>query len=900
MLKTPSLRCLKGKLFLLALIACLVAFLLCFWQATQESASAAALARVDPVKKIHRVEPHRAPDPDSAQRVLATYPAASNATHADGGRENGSYRYAINVARPGNGIAIGTALTSAQDTVAPQTDRRFYWFFAALAVALLAVLLIAWVGITDRRQALAALVASEERYRLLFNANPVPMLIYDATTLRYVTANETFHHQYGFSAAELKDQRVTDRHVPKTFAALLAEVQALPLGISILKGARHVKRDGTFIDVEVTRIRTDIDGKPMVIASPIDVSDRAQTERALKASEERYRLLFNANPLPIIIYDATTLRYVTANETFYQQYGYSAAELEGQRVTDRHAPEKYQDLLAEIQTLPHGMSVLIGARHVKRDGTVIDVEVTRIRADIDGKPMVIASPLDVSERVRAEHAVKASEERYRLLFESNPMPLWVYDLGTLQFLDVNDVACARYGYSREEFMAMTACDIRPPDDIAAFKQRIPHDGETRLNFGPWRHQRKDGSVIMVEINSHGVTMHGRPARFVCPIDVTEKLFAQEENQRMNLLLESRVETRTEQLARSLALQQSLFDNVPQIVWLADLNGAITFANRVWAEKIGIVANDWKDDGWSQALHPEDFERVTREWQKAAPVKDIFEIEYRLLHRDSGYHDYQVDARRAFAQTGEPICWVGICSDVTVSRRREEALRFANQELEAFSYSVSHDLRAPLSTIDGFSERMQIEFADRLDTQGRHYLDRIRAGTANMNKLIDDLLGLSQVSRSDMAMGKVDISLLVRRVFEELRQIAPDHPVEIVIKENMTARGDAHLLRVLFVNLIGNALKFSGKRELSRIEVGETTGGAKISTFFVRDNGAGFDPAYSSKMFGVFQRLHSANEFPGTGIGLATVQRIVRRHGGHISAQGALDKGATIHFSLRRD
>ena len=776
MLKAPSWRCLRGKLLLLPLVASLSAFLLCFWLVMPERESATDLAKADPVKKIHRASLHRASYPDNGWRVLNTYPAPPNSALVDDRREKGTYLHAINVMRTSTVNAMPTALAVPLDTVASKTDRKFYWFFAALAAALLAVMLIAWVGIADRRQALAALVASEERYRLLFNANPLPIVIYDATTLRYVTANETFYHQYGYSAAELKDQRVTERHVPKTFEALLAEIQALPLGISMLKGGHHVKRDGTDIDVEVTRIR----------------------------------------------------------------------------------------------------------------------------ADIDGKPMVISSPIDVTGRVRAEQALKASEERYRLLFESNPLPLWVYDLSTLQFLDVNDVACTRYGYSRQEFMAMTMCDIRPPEDIAAFKQRIPHEGESRLSFGPWCHRRKDGSVMMVEINSHDVTIHGRTARFVCPIDVTEKLYAQEEIRRMNLLLERKVETRTEQLARSLALQQSLFDNVPQIVWLADLHGAVTFANRVWTEKIGLVADDWKDDGWSRALHPEDLERVMREWQQAASVKDIFEIEYRLLHRNGVYHDYQVDARRTFAQTGQPICWVGICSDVTVSRRREEALRFANQELEAFSYSVSHDLRAPLRTIDGFSERLQLESADRIDTQGRHYLDRIRAGAANMNKLIDDLLSLSQVTRGDMAMGKVDLSMLARQVFEELRLREPDHPVEIVIRENMTARGDAHLLRILFVNLIGNALKFSGKRGISRIEVGEATGGGKISTFFVRDNGAGFDPAYSSKMFGVFQRLHSAKEFPGTGIGLATVQRIVHRHGGQVSAQGALDMGATIHFSLRRD
>ena len=238
--------------------------------------------------------------------------------------------------------------------------------------------------------------------------------------------------------------------------------------------------------------------------------------------------------------------------------------------------------------------------------------------------------------------------------------------------------------------------------------------------------------------------------------------------------------------------------------------------------------------------------------------------------------------------------------MTDSHRREDALRFANQELEAFSYSVSHDLRAPLRAITGFSERLQIESAGRLDEQGRHCLDRIRAGAANMNELIDDLLSLSQVSRGDMAMGMVDLTLLARQVFDELRQLEPDHPAEIVIRENMSARSDPRLLRILFVNLIGNALKFSGKREVSRIEVGETVRSDGTSTFFVRDNGAGFDPAYASKIFGVFQRLHSVAEFPGTGIGLATVQRIVHRHGGIVSAEGALDKGTTIYFSLRRD
>lgn len=505
-----------------------------------------------------------------------------------------------------------------------------------------------------------------------------------------------------------------------------------------------------------------------------------------------------------------------------------------------------------------------------------------------------------TEREQANEALVAGEEYFRQLFESNPMPLWVHDLETLRFLEVNDVACASYGYTRQEFLAMTIRDIRPPEDRARLEQTIPRDGPAHQRSGPWRHLRKNGSAIMVEIDSHDVLMNGRRVRIVCPIDVTDKIYAQEEIRRMNLVLERKVEMRTRELSGSLALQQSLFDNVPEIVWLASLEGLFTFVNRIWAEKIGIAVNDWKDDGWAGKLHPDDLDRVMGEWREAVAAKDSFETAYRILHRDGGYHDYQVTARKVVNPTGDPICWVGICGDVTDSRRREDALRYANQELEAFSSSVSHDLRAPLRTIAGFSERLQLESADRLDEQSRHYLERIRAGAANMNELIDDLLSLSRLTRSGVAMEKVDLSKLARLVYEELHQQHPDQRAEIIIQENMAAIGDAHLLRVVLVNLIGNALKFSGKREIGRIEVGEDVQPGDTSMFFVRDNGAGFDPAYAGKMFGIFQRLHSVKEFPGTGIGLATVQRIIHRHGGHVSAEGAVDQGARISFSLRRE
>jgi signal transduction histidine kinase len=231
-----------------------------------------------------------------------------------------------------------------------------------------------------------------------------------------------------------------------------------------------------------------------------------------------------------------------------------------------------------------------------------------------------------------------------------------------------------------------------------------------------------------------------------------------------------------------------------------------------------------------------------------------------------------------------------------SRTRD--LAAANKELEAFSYSVSHDLRAPLRAIDGFSKALLTKYADTLDTQGRHYLDRVRTATSRMADLIDDLLGLARISRQDLVRRKIDLSEIARRVAGDLSARAPERPVETALEPELFAEADPRLVTVLFENLMGNAWKFTSRQERPRVEVGRQDNGSG-SAFYVRDNGAGFDMRYADKLFGAFQRLHSDIDFEGTGIGLATVHRIVARHGGRIWAEGEIGKGATFYFTLER-
>ncbi|MBI5361197.1 MAG: hypothetical protein HZA48_11525 [Planctomycetes bacterium] len=229
--------------------------------------------------------------------------------------------------------------------------------------------------------------------------------------------------------------------------------------------------------------------------------------------------------------------------------------------------------------------------------------------------------------------------------------------------------------------------------------------------------------------------------------------------------------------------------------------------------------------------------------------------------------------------------------------RTRLLESANKELEAFSYSVSHDLRAPLRSIDGFSQAILEDYSGKMEEECRSYLNRIRAASQRMAQLIDDILKLSRVTRVEMHSDSVDLSGICLSVAAELQKTANERKVEFVIKPGITVKGDSRLLHIAFENLLGNAWKFTSKREGARIEFGSMQKDGQPA-YFIRDNGVGYDMAYSDKLFRAFQRLHTESEFPGTGIGLATVQRIINRHGGLVWSEGKIDEGAVFYLTLQ--
>jgi len=230
------------------------------------------------------------------------------------------------------------------------------------------------------------------------------------------------------------------------------------------------------------------------------------------------------------------------------------------------------------------------------------------------------------------------------------------------------------------------------------------------------------------------------------------------------------------------------------------------------------------------------------------------------------------------------------------KQRTSELEASNKELEAFSYSVSHDLRAPLRSITGFSAVLLEDYNDELDKEGKSYLKKISDSGELMGQLMDDLLKLSRVTRSDLTIEKVDLSDMAQKIISDLASDEPKRKVKVTIAPNMTANGDKNLLGLVLQNLLGNAWKYTSKTLEPRIEMGTVEYIGK-QAYFVRDNGVGFDMTYANKLFQPFQRLHKATEFAGTGIGLATVQRIIRRHGGEVWAEAKVGEGATFYFTL---
>jgi PAS domain S-box-containing protein len=364
--------------------------------------------------------------------------------------------------------------------------------------------------------------------------------------------------------------------------------------------------------------------------------------------------------------------------------------------------------------------------------------------------------------------------------------------------------------------------------------------------------------------------------------------------------------------------RTLVAAVSSVVWTTDPQGRFAEAQLPWEEYTGQDYEEYQGMGWRKAFHEEDQPAIDLAWARAMSALTMFQMELRLWHTQSGRHRRVSIRGVPIVEPGGAIVeWIGTVGDIDDQRHAEDELRTlnaelerrvtartaqleaANKELEGFSYSVSHDLRAPLRAIFGFSKLLQHDHADQLDEEARRKVEIILNESQRMGVLIDDLLAFSRLGRQAMRQVELDMTDLAQTTYARLQGQHQGPKVDFRLGSLPRAYGDRVLLEQVWTNLLSNALKFTGKREQPAIEVGAISD-EKEHVYFVRDNGAGFDPRYQAKLFGVFQRLHDGVQFAGTGVGLALVHRIVTRHGGRVWADGILDQGATFCFTLLKE
>jgi PAS domain S-box-containing protein len=359
--------------------------------------------------------------------------------------------------------------------------------------------------------------------------------------------------------------------------------------------------------------------------------------------------------------------------------------------------------------------------------------------------------------------------------------------------------------------------------------------------------------------------------------------------------------REDELRRSSQLLDAFFNNLSyDLFCIAGFDGYFRRLNPAWASTLGFTTDELLATPLLDLVHLDDRPRMAAAFESIAQGHGGVALDSRLRCKDGSYRWLRWNARPR--DTEELID--ASARDVTHQRelnatlhRRTSELEAANSELEAFSYSVSHDLRAPLRAIDGFSQTIEEDYADRLDAHGRDALTRVRGAARRMGTLIDELLNLSQVTRLELRREPIDLGAEASIILGELARSRPDRQVDVRIEPGLTIAADPQMVQIALENLLGNAWKYTGKTPRPWIEIGSTPNGS-ARVFHIRDNGAGFDMAYVDKLFGAFQRLHSHQDFEGTGIGLAVVQRIVHRHGGKIWADAAVDAGATFYFTLQ--
>lgn len=758
--------------------------------------------------------------------------------------------------------------------------------------------------ITARVQGEAALRENEERFRRLVDSIMDGVISIDADQ-RVILFNPAAERMFGLSAAEVLGGPL-DRLLPvRHRAAHVGHVEAFrrdgvtSRSMGEFGAITALRKEGEEFPIEASISQIDVGGHRVSTAIVRDISARVRAESALRESEEQFRATFEQAAVGIA-HVALDGRFVRVNERFTEITGFSREDLLTNTFQVITHPD---DLLADLALvsrllageIPH---YALEKRYVRKAGGFVWVNMTvSLRRGAGGAPLHFISVVeDIAARKAAEAAVRESETRFRNLIEFLPDAIFLNVDGRVNFCNP---ACVRlFGASgTEELIGKTPFDLHPPEWHDLIRNRIATQATGEQASGIEEEVlRLDGRRVPVFVTALPVIDRGTRALLVVLHDLTEQ---------------KRVEAQ-------LRHQELMIREAGELAHVGGWGFDPTTLKTDWTPEVARIygLDPAEPPGIATAL---DFfngeRRPTLEAALDAAIRDgtPHDLELQLTATD-GRRKWVRTICRPIVDNGKVVRVRGSIQDITDRKRAEEEIRelnaglerrvrertaelqAVNRELESFSYSVSHDLRAPIRHITAFASLVLESGGAHLSAEGRGHLEQVTRAAKRMGQLVDDLLRFSRLGRQSVQRQPIDTGRLVGDCLREVMNAADPRRFDTRVGHLPDCEGDPSLVRQVWLNLLANAVKYSGPRDPAVIEVGvEATPDGPA--YFVRDNGVGFDMQYAGKLFGVFQRLHRAEEFEGTGIGLALVQRIVHRHGGRVWADSQPGHGATFYFTL---
>lgn len=770
--------------------------------------------------------------------------------------------------------------------------------------------------ITERKLAEKSLIASETRMRKLYETGLLGIIYWNMDG-KIVDANDKFLEMVGYSRDELEKGQIDWLNMtPPEFRQLdensVRELKAIGVNSKPFE-KEYLRKDGTRMPVLISGAMLDNE-RYNGVAFVVDNTERKNAEEALRISEEKFRNLFEQS---VVGKSMTTLDgKLKINKAFSQILGYTEIELsefKWQTITHPDDVKKDQAIINSILSGEKD-SDRWEKRYIHKNGNIVWVDIsTSLQRDNNGEPLFFnTSIIDITERKRAEESLIASESRYRSYIEATGQIGWVTNAdGEV----VEDIPSFRKftGQTYAEVEGTGWANSLHPDDLErslqVWKQAVVSKSFYEIEYRMLRH---DGVYRYMLARGFPVFKgDGSIHEWVgACIDITERKFIEEQLIIFSKELEQKVADRTIELQRNKMFLEETGRLARVGGWEIDL---ITGKN-YWTETtkaIHEVEPDF-DPNLNTALNfyaPESIPIITACVETLISLGEPFDEELELITAKKN-RIWVRAIGQAYRDDGKIVKIGGAIQDINEYKIAEEELatlakqlehrswllQESNKELEAFSYSVSHDLRAPLRQINGFVDLLNERFYDSLGEKGKHYLDCISNSATQMGTLIDDLLQFSRTGRQEMRHQPLDMEKLVDDVLAQIKPTVEGRLIEWNIAKLPKVYGDYSLLSLVWYNLLDNALKFTSGKEKTIVEAGFTENDDEFQ-FFVRDNGVGFDMLYAHKLFGVFQRLHSTGEFEGTGIGLANVQRIVLKHGGRVWAEAEPEKGAAFYFTL---